>query len=145
MYVICPFMIWLYTAYLVISEQQLSFGSVRACIRPVDCHLMAYWCTTVLLSPWLFAYQTLIILCNELQIRQVCFLDGFFSYLAQMIASLRGCVMHNDFDLELYLRGHSAMTFWWTPTIWHILSCPIYSSYRSEWILSIFCTNDHNH
>ena len=47
------------------------------------------------------------------------------------------------FDLDLYLQGHSAMTFQKTAKIWHVLSCPFYSTYSSGLILSILSTNDH--
>ena len=49
------------------------------------------------------------------------------------------------FDLDLYLQGHSAMTLQKTAKIyiWHILSCPLYNTYSSRWILSILGTNDH--
>ena len=70
-------------------------------------------------------------------------LDGFFAYQAQMITSMRGCLVHNDFDFDLYLQDHSAMTCNKTAKTWHILSYPLYSIYSSAWILSKFGTNDH--
>ena len=45
-------------------------------------------------------------------------LDESFPHLAQMITSIRGCVVHND--LDLYLQGDLAVAL---PILWIILTC----------------------
>ena len=73
------------------------------------------------------------------------FVDGLFPYLAQMITSIGGCVVHNDlwhWPVSFRSFSHDCDK---TAKIWHIL-CPLYSTYSSgSWILSIFGTNDHWH
>ena len=63
-------------------------------------------------------------------------LDGCFPYFAQMIASMRGCVAKKDlWPWPLSSRSFSHAK------IEPILSCPLYSTYSSGWILSIFGKN----
>ena len=64
--------------------------------------------------------------------------DGWFPYLQQLITSMRGCVVHIRFDVELYFLRHSAMT----GKIGHMFKCPLYSAYGSGLILSIFPRSD---
>ena len=70
-------------------------------------------------------------------------LDGFFPYWAWIITSMRRCVMH--YDLWPWPISSRSFSHDWkkTATIWHILSCPLCSTYSSGWILFIFRTNDH--
>ena len=55
-------------------------------------------------------------------------------------ASMRGCVVHNDF--WPWLQGHSAMTAIKLLKIRHILWCFLYNMCYSGWILFILNTND---
>ena len=68
-------------------------------------------------------------------------LNGLLSYVPQMITSMR-CVGHNDFDLDLYLWGHSAITL--QNILWkYFSSCRVQSitsavldgllSYLAQW------------
>ena len=73
-------------------------------------------------------------------------LDGFFPYLTKIITGMRGCAVHNDFwpwPISSRSFSHNFVTI--TAKVWHILLGPICSTYSSEWILSIFDTNDHWH
>ena len=62
----------------------------------------------------------------------------------QMITSLQGVSCTMTFDLDLYLQCNSAVNSLWNCLKCHILSCPLYSTYRSGWIISIFGTNTNN-
>ena len=63
-------------------------------------------------------------------------LDGFFSYLAQMITTIRGCVTFRFFqNLKIWIFGNLKKK-----EIGLDLEKKFYSS---QWILSIFSTNDH--
>ena len=89
-------------------------------------------------------------------------LDGFFPYLVQMINSIRGCVPCDDpwpwlissrslrLDLENRVCLYLAQRFFSESenlNCWQIFEIfwpwPWKKIYSSQWILSIFSTNDH--
>ena len=64
-------------------------------------------------------------------------LDGFFLYFAQIITIIRGCVV-------CYVFSESEnLNFWQIFEIFR--PWPWKKIYSSQWILSIFSTNDHYH
>ena len=69
-------------------------------------------------------------------------LNGFFLYLAQMIISIRGCVVQ-PLTLTYIIKGIQQCICNKTAILRHNLSCPLYSMYSSGWILSLFGSNDH--
>ena len=65
-------------------------------------------------------------------------LNGLLTYVSQTITSMR-CVGHNDFDIDLYLWGHLAITKY-TAKILLILLCPICNIRCSGWTIFMFGT-----
>ena len=63
-------------------------------------------------------------------------LDGFFLYLAQMITIIRRCVAYYVF---FRISRFKILANSWN------FSALTYKIYNSQWILSIFSTNDHYH
>ena len=58
---------------------------------------------------------------------------------------MRGCVAHNGLlTLTSIIKVIKLWLYNKTAKICHI-SCSVYNTYSSGWIISIFCTNDHWH